>query len=130
MHDLATFKRLNEPEPEGIPISLLTAVLTKAGIEAAYPGGVAGFRADHPHVKSDRHLLAIVSMSSNELQEQLDAIAAKGVDLAGCCAVADMFAGPFQGCAGIEFLTTGDTPLQPGWVARAAPPGTWKRWNR
>lgn len=130
MHDLATIKRLNEPDPEGIRISFLTAVLTKAGIEAAYPGGVAGFSADHPCVRSDRHLLAIVSMSGGELQEQLDAISAKGVDLAECCAIADMFAGPLEGCPGIEFFTTGDDPLRPGWTARAAPTGTWKRWIR
>lgn len=127
MHDLITLGRLNRPATEGLPISLLTAVFTKVGIAAGYPGGVAGFRDDHPFAKEDRHLLAIVSMSSSDLQEQLDAIAAKGLDLWECCAVADMFAGPFEGCTGIEFFTTGDSPLQLGWRARAAPAGAWIR---
>ena len=127
MHDLATLRRLNQLAAEGLPISLLTAVFTKAGVAAGYPGGVSGFRDDHPHAKEDRHLLAIVSMSSGELQEKLDTIASRGLDLAECCAVADMFAGPFEGCTGIEFFTTGYSPLQPGWRARAAPGGIGTR---
>ena len=123
MHDLATLKRLNQPPEEGLAVSFLTAVFTKRGIAAGYPGGVAGFRDDLRCAMEDRHLIAIVSMSGGELQERLDAIAAKGLDLSKCCAVADMFAGPFEGCTGIEFFTTGDSPLQPGWRARAAPSG-------
>jgi len=127
MHDLATLRRLNQPADEGLPISFLTAVFTKRGIAAGYPGGVAGFRDDLRCAMEDRHLIAIVSMSGGELQERLDAIAAKGLDLSKCCAVADMFAGPFEGCTGIEFFTTGYSPLQPGWRARAAPGGIGTR---
>jgi len=127
MHDLVTLSRLNRPAAEGLPISLLTAVFTKAGIAAGYPGGVANFRDDHPFAKESRHLLAIVSMSSGDLQEKLDAIEFKGLDLAECCAVADMFIGPIEGCTGIEFFTTSDRPLQPGWMARATPAGSWIR---
>jgi len=38
-----------------------------------------------------------------------------------------MFAGPFEGCTAIEFFTTGDDPFTRGWMARAAPVGTWTR---
>jgi len=127
MHDLATLKRLNQPPEEGLAVSFLTAVFTKTGVAAGYPGGVAGFRDDQLCAREDRHLIAIVSMSGGELQERLDAISAKGLDLAQCCAIADMFAGPFEGCTGIEFFTTGDSPFQPGWRARAAPGGIGMR---
>lgn len=127
MHDFVCVKPPNNQYPEGVRISFLTAVFTKAAIAAGYRGGVSGFRDDHPCAKSDRHLIAIVSMSSGELDEMLDAIEAKGLDLAKCCAIADVFVGPIKGCTGIEFFTTGDSPLQPSWMARAAPPGTWAR---
>ena len=123
MHDLATLRRLNQPPEEGLAVSFLTAIFTKRGIAAGYPGGVARFRDDQLCAKEDRHLIAIVSMSGGELQERLAAIAATGIDLSKCCAVADMFIGPIEGCTGIEFFTTGDRPYQPGWRARAAPTG-------
>jgi len=126
MHEPTAMKHMPNQFPEGISISFLTAVFTKTAIEKGYPGGIYGFRTDHPYANSDRRLLAIVSMSSSELQEKLDAIAAKGIDLASCCAVADMFAGPYEGCTGIEFFTTGDSPFTPGWWARTAPVGTWR----
>lgn len=123
MHDLATLKRLNGSEEDGLPVNFLTAVITKASVAATYPGGVAGFRRDHPHAKEDPHLFALVSMSGHDLQARLDALAAKGLDLAAGCAVADMMVGPLEGCLAIEFFNTGDSPFSPRWRARAAPPG-------
>ena len=91
MHDLATLHYLNLRASGAVRIVFLTAVFTRAGLQAGYPGGVPGFRQDHPDAREDRHLLTITSMSSGELGETLDAIAATGLDLSACCAVADAF---------------------------------------
>lgn len=118
MHDLATLHDLNLRASGAVRIVCLTAVFTRAGVQAGYPGGVPGFRQDYPDAREDRHLLTITSMSSGELGEILDAIAATGLDLSACCAVADAFTGPVLACPGIELFSTRDGGLDRGWMAR------------
>jgi hypothetical protein len=117
MYDLETLKYLNLRAGGAVRIVFLTAVFTRTGVQAGYPGGVPGFCARHPHARADRDLLTLSSMSSGELGETLDAIAAAGLDLSTCCAVADVFAGPLQTCEGIEFFSTRHGHLAPGWMA-------------
>lgn len=102
-----------------IDIRFFTAVFTKAGIDAGYPGGLEGFRNDHPHAKEDKHLLALVAMSGGEINDLVDAIGAKGVDVDACCAVADMAYGPLRSCEAIRIYSTHYQNLDPVWVAEA-----------
>ncbi|MBM3151880.1 MAG: hypothetical protein FJZ96_06715 [Chloroflexi bacterium] len=118
MYDLETLKYMNLRASGAVRIVFLTAVFTRAGVQAGYPGGVSGFRKDYPYARLDRELLTISTMSSGELGDILDAIAAKGLDLPSCCAVADVFAGPFEECAAIEIFSTRDGFLDRGWMAR------------
>lgn len=118
MYDLETLKYMNLRASGAVRIVFLTAVFTRAGVQAGYPGGVSGFRKDYPYARLDRELLTLSSMSGGELGEILDAIAAKGLDLASCCAVADVFAGPFVECAAIGIFSTRDGFLDRGWMAR------------
>lgn len=109
----------DESIDDGIRISFQTAVFTKSGVESGYPAGVAGFLEDYPFAKQARGLLGITSMSSGELYEMLEAISSRGLDLAKCCVVAEMFSGPYQSCEGISFQRTGGELYSPGWVAYA-----------
>ena len=118
MHDLATLHYLNLRASGAVRIVFLTALFTRAGLQAGYPGGVPGFRQDHPYARADRHLLTITSMSSGELGEILDAIATAGLDLSACCAVADAFTGPVLACPRIELFSTRDDCCDRGWMAR------------
>lgn len=117
MYDLETLKYINLRASGAVRIVFLTAVFTRTGVQAGYPGGVPGFRKDYPYARLDRDLLTLSSISSGELGEMLDAIAAKGLDLASCCAVADMFGGPFEQCEGIEFFSTREDFFNRGWMA-------------
>jgi len=118
MHDLATLKYLNLRANGAVRIRFLTAVFTRAGVQAGYPGGVPGFRQDYPYAREDRNLLTITCMSSGELAEILDAIATAGLDLSSCCAVADVFTGPVLACPGIEFFSMREGVIDRGWMAR------------
>ncbi|MBN8766219.1 MAG: hypothetical protein J0I76_07825 [Thiobacillus sp.] len=95
----------------------MVAVFTRVGIESGYAGDVDGFLANFPYTRKARGLLALSGMSSGELMEMLDLAASRCPGLADCCAVADVFAGPFEACDGIRFVRTGTDMLNPGWVA-------------
>jgi len=118
MYDLETLKTMHLRASGAVRIVFLTAVFVRAGVQAGYPGGVPGFRKDYPHAREDRDLLTVSSMSSGELGDILDAIAAKGLDLVSCCAVADVFGGPLETCDAIEIFSTRDGFLDRGWMAR------------
>lgn len=117
MYDLETLKYMNLRAGGAVRIVFLTAVFTRSGVQAGYPGGVPGFCEDYPYARPDRDLLTLSSMSSGELGEALDAIAAEGLDLVSCCAVADVFAGPFEACDAIEIFSTRDGFFDRGWMA-------------
>jgi hypothetical protein len=118
MYDLETLKRLHLINSGGVPIHAISAVMTRSGIVTGYPGGVTAFRRDHPLALEANGLITLVSMSSGELYETLESIAAQGVDIRTCCSVADVLGGPLEECEAIELFPTWDRPLNRGWMAR------------
>jgi hypothetical protein len=119
MYDLETLKYLNLRASGAVRIVFMTAVFVRASIQTGYPGGLPAFMKDYPYARVDRDLVTLSSMSGGELQKMLDTIAAKGLDISTCCAVADAFGGPIVMCDGIEIFSTRDTFLDRGWMACA-----------
>lgn len=101
-----------------IELRFLTALIRKDAVAASFPGGLAGFRRTHPEALEDESLFAIRSLSGGELNEALDDIAAAGLDLGACCAVGDMWGGPFTPCDGIAFERIESESGLPRWLAR------------
>jgi hypothetical protein len=102
-----------------IDIRFFNAIFTKAGLEEGYPGGIVAFKADQSVNQEDKHLLALISMSLGELNDLVDAIGAKGVNLDDCCAVAEMSYGPLRPCEAIRIYPIRYQNLDQGWVAEA-----------
>lgn len=103
-----------------IPVAILTAVIKKSEIEASYPGGLHQFLRDQPDASEDEHLFGVSFMSGGDLQEFIDSLGAKGVDVRVGLAIGEQFRGEWQSCEGIEFVA-----MQPGkpfsrWEARVA----------
>jgi hypothetical protein len=86
-----------------ITLKFLTAGIKKSAVRRRYPGGLAGFRQDHPGVLEDPYLFGIVSMSGGELEELLARLGEKGIDASECCAVGDQFIGPIERHPHFEF---------------------------
>lgn len=119
MYDLETLKYMNLRASGAVRIVFMTAVFVRASIQTGYPGGLPAFTKDFPYARVDRDLVTLSSMSGGELQEMLDAIASKGLDITTCCAVADAFRGPIELCDGIEIFSTRDNFRDQGWMACA-----------
>lgn len=90
-----------------LPIRFLTAAIKKSAIRRHYPGGLAGFRKEHPEAAEDSYLYGIVSMSGGELQQKLERIGDRGINLVEACAVGDQFIGPVERHPHFAFEATG-----------------------
>lgn len=108
-----------------IRIRFMTAVIKKSAVRKTYPEGETGFRHDFPHAQEDAYLFGLVSMSSGEMEETLEELAAKGLDLPSCCAVGEMFHGEFDACPDIEFYRSSGDWLSPAWEARLVRDEPW-----
>ena len=92
-----------------IPISFVTAVLTKNAIDSGFLGGLTGFLKSYPDATQDDELVGVAFMSGGELQEFVDSLTVKGFDVAQGVAVGEMFHGEWEACDGIEFVA-----IEPG----------------
>jgi len=94
----------------------MTLFVRKRTLDAKYPGGLAGFRDDHPECDEDEHL---VSVGCGSLRSCLRAVEHAGIDPHREVALAAAADGPLRICPGIV-LERGDPEHAMGWFARAA----------
>ena len=102
-----------------IKLSFLSAVMRKQDLANHFPGGLAAFEQTfHPAIQDD-DLYALWSMSSGELGETVEKIAAAGFDTSRLVALGDMWSGPFNSVAGIAFTSDDASGIMPVWYACA-----------
>ena len=86
-----------------ITLKFLTAGIKKSAVRRRYPGGLAGFRKDHPGALEDPYLFGIVSMSGKELEQMLTRLGEKRLDPSESSAVGDQFIRPLERHPHFEF---------------------------
>jgi len=94
------------------------AVIRKDAIAAHYPGELPAFTAAFGPFREDEDLVGICSMSTGELGEIVERIAATGFDTGQHVAIGDRWAGPFELVPGIVFENAGPVDEMPAWIAR------------
>ena len=87
-----------------IDIRFLTVVISRAGIDDQYPGGVPGFLGDYESAQDDGDLFGISVMSVADADAIVIDLARAGVDVQNECATLDQMRGPVgQAGAGTVF---------------------------
>jgi hypothetical protein len=99
-----------------LPVGPMTLFVHKQTLESKYPGGLDGFRSEHPEHEEDDHL---VSVGCGSLQSCLRAVEHAGIDPHREVAIAAAADGPLRICPGIV-LERCDPSHAMGWLARAA----------
>lgn len=99
-----------------LPVGRMTLFVHKHTLEAKYPGGLDGFRTDHPERNEDDHL---VSVGCGSLRSCLRSVEHAGIDPEREVAIAAAADGPLRICRGIV-LERADPSRTRQWLARAA----------
>jgi hypothetical protein len=102
-----------------LPIQFLTLVVDKTAIRSRYPGGLPQLAVDFGPFRQDDELVGFCAMSGGDVENILERLCERGLQLGRDMALGDMMHGELESCPGVRFIRSEGPDPFPCWSAEA-----------